>query len=139
MSTADPSADPSPTTGERRPVATHAVIATMQRDLEIARASIARVDGALADLAARAGAGAAVRDRPRPARYYRVLLGVYEQGRQGLDREAFNRLGAANEYDPRGLGGFFVGARGALRRDTDRVFLTEEGQRLLDGWLETLV
>lgn len=138
MSTTEPSADSDAAASERRPTAVHTAIATMQRELEVARASIARVDGALAELAARSSAGASARDRPRPVRYYRVLLGVYEQGRQGLDREAFNRLGATNEYDPRGLGGFFVGARGALRRDTDRVFLTEEGQRLLDDWLETL-
>lgn len=110
----------------------------MQRELETARASLARLERALSEFASRAPGGAAPRERSRPARYYRVLLCVYEQGRQGIDRETFNRVGAANDYDPRGLGGFFVGARAALRRETDRVRLTEEGQRLLDEWLETL-
>lgn len=138
MSAADPTGLSAPDTAERRPATVQALAAAMQRDLEVARASIARVDTALVELASRVPSGAAARDRTRPDRYYQVLLGVYEQGRQGLDRESFNRVGAKNAYDPRGLGGFFVGARAALRRDEDRVRLTEEGQRLLDDWLEAL-
>lgn len=99
---------------------------------------MARIGRHLDALPMPAPPGGPATERTRPERYYAVLLGVYEYGRRGIGREAFADLGAVHDYDPRGLGGFFVGGRGALRRDGDLVRLTHEGQRLLDSWLAGL-
>lgn len=73
--------------------------------------------------------------RPRPARYFEVLVAVYERGRHGSDLATFGRIGAEHGYTRRGLGGFFVGARAPLRMNGERVWLTPEGRRLVDEYL----
>ena len=70
-------------------------------------------------------------ERARPARFYEVLVGVYEHGVHGIDDAALGRLANAHGYERRGLNGFFTGARAALRRNEGRVVLTPEGNRLL--------
>lgn len=74
-------------------------------------------------------------ERARPARFYEVLIGVYEHGVHGIDDTALTRLANAHGYERRGLNGFFTGARAALRRNEGRVVLTPEGNRLLDTHL----
>jgi hypothetical protein len=76
------------------------------------------------------------RARHRPDRYYLVLLGLYERGRQGMDSDQFGALGALHDYDRRGLGGFFVGAHASLRRHGERIHLTSEGLKLIDEYLQ---
>lgn len=77
------------------------------------------------------------RERPRPERYLQVLVAVYDEGgRHGLDAATFARLGGRYGYDPRGLGGFFAGARAPLHRVDGRVRLTAEGERLVDRYLD---
>lgn len=77
------------------------------------------------------------RERPRPERYLQVLIAVYDEGgRPGLDAAAFAQLGGRFGYDPRGLGGFFAGARAPLHRVDGRVRLTAEGERLVDRYLD---
>ncbi len=77
-------------------------------------------------------------ERARPARFYEVLVGVYEHGVHGIDDAALTRLAAAHGYERRGLNGFFTGARAALRRAEGRVVLTPEGARLLEAHLRRL-
>jgi len=77
-------------------------------------------------------------ERERPARFYDVLVGVYEHGFFGIDDAALAELAGEHGYQRRGLNGFFTGARAALRRSEGRVVLTAEGHRLLDGYLRRL-
>lgn len=95
------------------------------------RAGLDRIEADLRRLEAsgRTGSGP---ERPRPDRYYEVLVGVYEHGRHGIDRESLAALAARHGYDRRGLNGYFTGSRAALMRRGDRVVLTAEGQRLVD-------
>lgn len=73
--------------------------------------------------------------RSHPERYYRLLVDVYESGRHGVAAKTFTELGRGRGYDTRGLGGFFVGNRAALRRRDGRVVLTPNGQRLVGEYL----
>lgn len=77
-------------------------------------------------------------ERARPARFYDVLVGVYEHGIHGIDDAALTRLANAYGYQRRGLNGFFTGTRAALRRSEGRIVLTPEGNRLLDAHLRQL-
>jgi len=77
-------------------------------------------------------------ERARPARFYDVLVGVYEHGIHGIDDAALTQLANAHGYQRRGLNGFFTGARAALRRTEGRIVLTPEGNRLLDAHLRQL-
>lgn len=77
-------------------------------------------------------------ERARPARFYAVLVGVYEHGIHGIDDDALTELAAAHGYQRRGLNGYFTGARAALRRSDGRVVLTPEGHRLLDAHLRQI-
>jgi hypothetical protein len=107
---------------------------TIRVELARARDSLRRIEQALADLDDERGG--AVPARPRPERYLRVLLAVYERGGQhGVDAEGLAAIGRDHGYDRRGMGGFFTGARAPLRRIDDRVRLTAQGEQLLDGFL----
>jgi hypothetical protein len=75
-------------------------------------------------------------ERARPARFYDVLVGVYEHGIHGIGDHALNTLAGELGYQRRGLNGFFTGARAALRRSAGRVVLTPEGQRLVEIHLQ---
>ncbi len=77
-------------------------------------------------------------ERERPARFYDVLVGVYEHGVHGIDDAALTQLAGAHGYQRRGLNGFFTGSRAPLRRAEGRIVLTAEGQRLLDGHLRRI-
>lgn len=108
-----------------------AEVSAILAELAQIKGSVARIERQVGQM----GATTVARERRRPERYYLVLLGVYEHGRRGMTNEAFGTLGERYDYDRRGLGGFFVGARAALVRDNDRVRLTAEGQQLLDDYL----
>lgn len=77
-------------------------------------------------------------ERARPARFYDVLVGVYEHGVHGIDAASLTGLAATHGYQPRGVNGFFTGSRAPLRRAEGRIVLTPEGQRLLDGHLRRI-
>ena len=111
-------------------------IPAIREELARVRAAMQRIEAALTLLENGPEPERPARARTRPDRYYLVLLGVYERGRQGVDSEQFGRLGAEHGYDRRGLGGYFVGARASLRRDGDRIHLTAEGLALIDEYLE---
>ncbi len=78
------------------------------------------------------------RPRTRPDRYYAVLVDVYERGVHGVTRAQLGEIAAPHDYDRRGLGGFFVGARAPLQTREDRVVLTAEGHQLVHDHLESL-
>jgi len=114
----------------------------VRAELRRVRAGLVRIEEGLAALE-RDGAAPAPRARtqrrPRPERYLRLLVDVYERGgRHGLDSGAFGALGAAHGYDRRGLGGFFRGEHAPLALVEGRVQLTPEGARLVDEHLREL-
>lgn len=112
-----------------------AAAAAIRAELRGLRSALARVEEAVERLPQRPVRRVA--ERERPARYFRVLVSVYEHGgRHGITSEALGEIGAANGYDPRGLGGFFAGVRAPLRRVDGRVRLTAEGLRLVDNFLQ---
>jgi hypothetical protein len=51
-----------------------------------------------------------------------------------LAASAWSRLGRKHGYDPRGLGGFFVGKQPLMASDGDRRVLTARGQRFIERW-----
>ena len=108
-------------------------IAMMRAELRRVQTRLARID---ADLAQLQRAEPATASRPRAERYYQLLLSIYEHGRHGVDAAQLGELGAAYQYDRRGLGGFFAGRRAPLRMSGDRVHLTPEGERLLERHLQ---
>lgn len=112
-----------------------ATLSALRSELARIREGVTRIERGLGELERRAATRPV---RPRPDRYYEVLLAVYEHGRHGMDPDAFGRVGAEHGYDPRGLGGFFTGARAALARHDGRIRLTAEGKRLLDHHLDTV-
>jgi hypothetical protein len=48
--------------------------------------------------------------------------------------EEWSRLGRQHGYDPRGLGGFFVGSHPLMARQGERRVLTEHGRRFIERW-----
>lgn len=109
------------------------VLAVLRAELARLRSGVDRVESGLARLGTTPPAASAA--RVRPARYYEVLVDVYEWGRHGVGAPTFTELGRRRGYDARGLGGFFVGGKAALRREQDRVRLSPEGHRLLGEYL----
>ncbi len=126
-------AKPGPASGA--PADETTAIAAMRSELGRIREGVGRIERGLVEIERRAASRPI---RPRPERYFRVLLAVYEHGRHGMGSDAFGALGAEHGYDRRGLGGFFTGARAALRQDGGRVVLTAEGKRLLDHHLDSV-
>lgn len=114
----------------------HQALAAIRTELARVRSSVSRIERELNELEATERDSAA---RRRPERYLRVLVDVYERGgRHGVDPQEWSAIGSRHGYDRRGLGGFFTGAKAALRRVDDRVLLTAHGERLVDGYLAGL-
>jgi hypothetical protein len=111
-------------------------IAAVRSELAAIRASLERTERTLSEFEVAAVAQPA---RNRPDRYLQVLVGIYDSGgRHGVDADTLAAIGDRHGYSRRGLGGFFTGARAPLERSGDRVRLTVEGERLVDGWLRGL-
>ena len=51
-----------------------------------------------------------------------------------VSREEWSRLGRQHGYDPRGLGGFFVGSRPLMESVGDRRVLTDHGRKHIERW-----
>jgi hypothetical protein len=111
------------------------VVAGLRSEVERLREGLERLDASLVRLE-REQTTADV--RARPDRYYDLLVDIYERGRHGLDADTFAHLGRERGYDARGLGGFFVGRRAPLRRESGRVSMTTEGHRVLDTYFNEL-
>jgi hypothetical protein len=116
-----------PTAQDDTPDAT--AFAAIRGQLAALREGLDRIEGDLRVLERRQRT---VVERPRPARFYEVLVGVYEHGIHGIGDQALNLLAGEQGYERRGLNGFFTGARAALARSGGRVVLTPEGQRLVE-------
>jgi len=127
-----PAPHPPPPTAAAEPTGTPD-IAMMRAELRRVQTRLARID---ADLAQLERTEPTTTTRPRADRYYNLLLSIYEHGRHGVDSPRLGELGAAYDYDRRGLGGFFAGRRAPLRMNGDRVQLTPEGERLLERRLQ---
>jgi hypothetical protein len=67
------------------------------------------------------------------ARIWRLLHAVRQAGGD-LSADEWARLGAAHDYDPRGLGGFFRGGEPVMTMQGERRVLTEQGQRFIERW-----
>jgi len=66
---------------------------------------------------------------------WRRLLTKVESAGGSVDVEEWKRLGRESGYtNPRGLGGFYRGANGSMRREGDRRVLTDAGRRFLDEY-----
>lgn len=107
-------------------------ILALRTELWRLREGLDRLDAQLARLAE---ADEAPPARLRPERYYMVLLAVYERGPHGASTDELATIGAAYDYDRRGLGGYFAGKRAPLRSEGGRVRLTVEGDRLVREFL----
>ena len=59
-------------------------------------------------------------------------LKMKHDGDVGLDE--WRRLGMQHSYDPRGLGGFFVGSQPLMASHGVRRVLTEHGKRFIERW-----
>src|SRR5687768_5810567 len=51
-----------------------------------------------------------------------------------VSREEWGRLGRQHGYDPRGLGGFFVGSQPLMGSQGARRVLTDNGRRFIELW-----
>jgi hypothetical protein len=51
-----------------------------------------------------------------------------------VSAEEWSRLGRQHGYDPRGLGGFFVGSTPLMASEGDRRKLTSDGRRFIERW-----
>lgn len=69
------------------------------------------------------------------ARWRRMLTLVEERGGR-VSRSEWSALGKQVGYDPRGLGGFYVGANASMRRNkaTDERVMTAAGRRYLNKY-----
>jgi hypothetical protein len=113
-------------------------IAAIRTEVGRMRSSLVQIEQGLAVLEA-AEQPTSASSRPRPERYLRVLVDVYERGgRHGVDPDGLAAIGSAYRYDRRGLGGFFTGTRAPLRRVDGRVVLTPHGEHLVDVYLSEL-
>jgi len=108
-------------------------ILALRTEVSRLREGLDRLDAQLARLAEEEEAPAG---RPRPERYYLVLLAVYERGPHGASTDELATIGAGCDYDPRGLGGYFAGKRAPLKSEGGRVRLTVEGNRLVREYLD---
>lgn len=65
-----------------------------------------------------------------------MLVEVYDRGgHYGLAVEELAAVGMRHGYDRRGLGGFFTGGRAPLTRSDNHVYLTTQGEELMDAFL----
>jgi hypothetical protein len=125
-------------TGNRDDTAGLGSATAIRAELRKLRASIARIEQEL-DRRPRPHAPRQGAERERPARYFGVLVSIYERGgRPGIAADELGAIGAEHGYDRRGLGGFFAGERAPLRLVEGRVRLTPEGLRLVDRHLQEL-
>jgi hypothetical protein len=64
-----------------------------------------------------------------------LLLNDFKKNHNAdLGSEDWGRLGREHGYDPRGLGGFFVGSSPLMASQGARRVLTSHGHRFIDRW-----
>lgn len=122
--------------GARR--SSETLLSDLRGELRRVRVALDRIDAQLQALQ-QSATQPAPPQRERPERYYLVLVGVLEHGPHGVSPERFAEIGRAHGYDRRGLGGYFAGQRAPLCHEGERVRLTVEGDRLVRGYLGSVV
>jgi hypothetical protein len=68
------------------------------------------------------------------AKQWGLLHALATEHRGDVSREEWSRLGRQHGYDPRGLGGFFVGAQPLMSSQGERRVLTAHGRRFIERW-----
>lgn len=68
------------------------------------------------------------------ARQWGLLNAVAVEHQGDVGSDDWSRLGRQHGYDPRGLGGFFVGSQALMGRQGARRVLTEHGKRFVERW-----
>lgn len=83
-------------------------------------------------------------DAPRPpvepqwmrdtAKQWGLLNALAAEHNGDVGSEEWSRLGRQHGYDPRGLGGFFVGSQPTMGAQGARRVLTDHGRRFIERW-----
>lgn len=68
------------------------------------------------------------------AKQWGLLNALAIQHNGDASPDEWSRLGRQHGYDPRGLGGFFVGKQPLMGRQGERRVLTEYGRRFIERW-----
>lgn len=68
------------------------------------------------------------------AKQWELLNGLAAEHNGDVGSDEWSRLGRQHGYDPRGLGGFFVGSQPVMARQGERRVLTEHGKRFIERW-----
>lgn len=68
------------------------------------------------------------------AKQWALLNAVFTEHNGDVGSEQWSRLGRHHGYDPRGLGGFFVGSKPLMASQGVRRVLTEHGRRFVERW-----
>lgn len=68
------------------------------------------------------------------AKQWGLLNALANEHDGDLGRDDWSRLGRQHGYDPRGLGGFFVGTQPLMSSQGVRRVLTPAGRRFLERW-----
>ena len=108
---------------------TDSPLGRIRAELEGIRAALAAIEREVARMEDEPPARAP--QRARSARYYRLLIEVYERGPHGVSTAELDELARHHGYDRRGLNGYFAGMRAPLRSQGGRVHLTLEGRQLV--------
>jgi hypothetical protein len=68
------------------------------------------------------------------AKQWGLLNDLKENHNGDVSLDEWRRLGMQHGYDPRGLGGFFVGSHPLMASQGARRVLTEHGKRFIERW-----
>lgn len=68
------------------------------------------------------------------AKQWRLLNALATEHDGDVGSEEWARLGRQHGYDPRGLGGFYVGSQPLMANQGARRVLTEHGRRFIERW-----
>lgn len=103
-------------------------LSRIRAELDAVRSSVESIERELSTLE---GGVPPAPTRPRPARYWQLLIEIYERGPHGISTAELDQLAGRYGYDRRGLNGYFAGARAPLCTDGSRIRLTVAGQHLV--------
>jgi hypothetical protein len=68
------------------------------------------------------------------AKQWKLLSALATDHNGDVGSEEWSRLGREHGYDPRGLGGFFVGSQPIMASQGARRVLTSHGHRFIERW-----
>lgn len=70
------------------------------------------------------------------AKQWGLLNALASEHAGDVSADEWSRLGRQHGYDPRGLGGFFVGSKPLMAKQGVRRVLTSHGKRFIERWRE---